>query len=138
MTNARTMKANTKLKKKRHPLAEELLNDREMLEKERQVLGFFISQDPFATVRDMVSKFPPESVIFGTLASMRTKVDKNGRTMAFASVDHPDQGRISTTIFAGTFESANLERGQIVVFSGEHQVWNDRKSFAVNKLEAVF
>ena len=138
MTNARTMKANTKLKKKQHPLADELLNDREMLEKERQVLGFFISQDPFTTVRDIAAKFPPDAIIFGTLASMRTKIDKNGREMAFASVDHPDLGRISTTVFASTWESADLKRGQIVLFSGEHQEWQGRKSFAVNKLEAVF
>ena len=138
MTNARTMKANTKLKKKQHPLADELLNDREMLEKERQVLGFFVSSDPFEVVRDLAARFPPESVIFGTLSSMRTKIDKNGNEMAFASVDHPEDGRISTTIFSKTWASSDLQRGQIVVFSGEHQEWQGRKSFAVNKLEAVF
>ena len=138
MTNARTMKANTKLKKKQHPLADELLNDREMLEKERQVLGFFVSSDPFEVVRDLAARFPAESVIFGTLSSMRTKIDKNGNEMAFASVDHPEDGRISTTIFSKTWASSNLQRGQIVVFSGEHQEWQGRKSFAVNKLEAVF
>lgn len=139
LTNARTIKANTKLKKKQHPMAEELLSRQEVMEKEREVLGFFISMDPFSDIRETISHFPADRVLMGTVNGIRTKVDKNGNQMAFLTIDHPDRGRCSATVFASIWSNChNVKRGKIVVMQGQDEEWNGRSSFKVEKVMAVY
>lgn len=139
LTNARTIKANTKLKKKQHPMAEELLSKQEVMEKEREILGFFISMDPFSEIRETISQYPAESVLMGTVNGIRTKVDKNGNTMAFLTVDHPDMGRCSATVFSSIWTNChNVKRGKIVVMQGKNEEWNGRSSFKVEKVMAIY
>jgi DNA polymerase III alpha subunit len=139
LTNARIIKANTKLKKKQHPMAEELLSKQEVMEKERELLGFFISMDPFEDIRDTVSQYPAESVLMGTVNAIRTKIDKNGNKMAFLTVDHPDLGRCSATVFSSVWTNChNVTRGKIVVMQGKNEEWNGRSSFKVDKVMAIY
>lgn len=139
LTNARTIKANTKLKKKQHPMAEEVLSQQEMMEKERETLGFFISNDPYEEIRKTLGDYPAESVLMGTINGIRTKNDKRGNLMAFLTIDNPDTGRCSATVFASVWENChNVERGKVVVLNGEHQEWNGRSSFKVDRVMAVY
>ena len=139
LTNARTIKANTKLKKKQHPMAEEVLSQQEMMEKERETLGFFISNDPYEEIRKTLGDFPADSVLMGTINGIRTKNDKRGNLMAFLTIDNPDSGRCSATVFASVWENChNIERGKVVVLNGEHQEWNGRSSFKVDRIMAVY
>ena len=139
LTNARIIKANTKLKKKQHPMAEELLSRQEVMEKEREILGFFISMDPFADIRETISQYPPDAVLMGTVNGIRTKTDKNGNLMAFLTVDHPDKGRCSATVFSSVWANChNVTRGKIVVMQGKDEEWNGRSSFKVDRVMAIY
>lgn len=139
LTNARLIKANTKLKKKQHPMSEELLSKQEVMEKEREILGFFISMDPYTEIRDTIVDFPPDRVLMGTVNAIRTKKDKNGNNMAFLTIDNPDSGRCSATVFSSIWQSChNVSRGKIVVMSGVNEDWNGRTSFKVERVMAVY
>jgi DNA polymerase III alpha subunit len=120
-------------------MAEELLSKQEVMEKEREVLGFFISMDPFADIRETISQYPSDTVLMGTINAIRTKQDRNGNLMAFLTVDHPDRGRCSATVFSSIWQNChNVSRGKIVVMAGKDEEWNGRSSFKVEKVMAVY
>ena len=109
------------------------------MEKERETLGFFISNDPYEEIRKTLGDFPADSVLMGTINGIRTKNDKRGNLMAFLTIDNPDSGRCSATVFASVWENChNIERGKVVVLNGEHQEWNGRSSFKVDRIMAVY
>jgi len=109
------------------------------MEKEREILGFFISMDPFADIRETISQYPPDAVLMGTVNGIRTKTDKNGNLMAFLTVDHPDKGRCSATVFSSVWANChNVTRGKIVVMQGKDEEWNGRSSFKVDRVMAIY
>ena len=134
--NARTVKANTKLKIKQHPYSEEIPTKTEMLEKEREVLGFFVSEDPLEDVRDSIAHMSQDNIMIGTVSHIRTKDDRKGNAMAFLTIDDPEAGRRSATLFASIWQNCvdQIKTGRLIVLEGEDEVWNGRTSFKVDRM----
>lgn len=139
LANAETIKKNTKLKKKQHPLDGEPFSHNDLLEKEREVLGFFVTADPLGQLRQQYKAHSPERMCIGTVSNVRKKNDRKGNEMAFLTVDDPDLGRRSATVFASIWERCcdEIRKGSVVVLDGEKQVYNGREGFLVDRVLQV-
>ncbi len=111
----------------------------EMLSKEKQVLGFYISGHPLdewrqdaealASVRLGRAEQVRDGAIVracGIISSIRTKIDKKGRTMAFAVIED-FTGKAECLIFADAYERAapHLAEDALVVMIGKAESSGD-------------
>ena len=119
--------------------AVESWKEEELLSKEKSVLGFYVSGHPMERWRidvEAISNLRLGEVdalrqgetvrVAGIISEMRTKIDKRGRTMAFATLED-FTGRAECLIFADAFERAGaaLHEDAIVVMIGRAESSGD-------------
>jgi DNA polymerase-3 subunit alpha len=106
----------------------------EILKREKETLGFYVSGHPLRDVEDEITGFStlrllPEEVktrasgdkvvVGGIIVGVRRIMDKKGKPMAFAQMESFD-GTIEALIFSSVFESAaaHIAEDSIILVSG--------------------
>lgn len=106
----------------------------EKLEKEKSVLGFYVSGHPLLKYRDEIDGLAtarlgdPESAkpnstvrVCGIITDIKKKIDKRGKTMAFLSIED-FTGKAECIAFADTYQKylTLLQPGSIVMLIGKN------------------
>jgi DNA polymerase III subunit alpha len=114
-------------------------NDAEKLSREKSVLGFYVSGHPLEQLRMEVEAIADvqlgafEATIdgcmvqaCGILGAVRTKIDKRGKTMAFATLED-FTGKAECLIFSDAYERSNaaIADERAVVIRGRAEVAGD-------------
>ena len=111
----------------------------ERLRREREVLGFYLSDHPLAPYRDIVRARANvdagrlhelgdgrEAVLVAMIAGVKTISDRNGRPMAFVTLEDFG-GTVEGTVFADLYERSRpaLVQGAVIEIRGRIQARED-------------
>ncbi|WP_130860133.1 DNA polymerase III subunit alpha [Gracilibacillus phocaeensis] len=120
----------------------------EKLMKEKEVLGFFVSQHPLAEERQVlrrrgylsiqqVLQFPNKKIkLAGVVQDLKVIRTKKGEAMAFVTLSD-ELAEMDAVLFPVTFRQVNdwLEEDQFVFIEGRVETRNDKKQIIIDKLE---
>ncbi len=113
-------------------LAEDWPSDIEMLQKEKDVLGSYVSHHPLEPYRGLLSMWNiGEGGLFsglrigkpikfaGIIMGIRDHIDKKGNKMAWLTVESDWVGMSELMVFASVWKSCNLEEGNLIIVEGK-------------------
>ncbi|MDF2535213.1 MAG: dnaE [Bacillales bacterium] len=124
------------------------INTEELLQKEKQYLGIYLSAHPVSTYKKAWKKLcvvpisemkEGSKVLCGAyIHRIKTTRTKNGEMMAFLSIGD-ETGEIETVVFPRTFQPVadKIEKGNVLVFEGKIEEKNSRKQLIANRIFTV-
>ncbi|MCX7983355.1 MAG: DNA polymerase III subunit alpha [Bacteroidetes bacterium] len=123
-------------------------SEREVLEKEKSVLGFYVSGHPLLKYREEIDGLAtarlgnPDSVrpnttirVCGIITDLKKKIDKRGKTMAFLTIED-FTGKAECIAFADIYQkySVLLQPGTIVMLVGKNDGSEDAIKVIINEV----
>ena len=126
----------------------EPFNTEELLQREKQYLGIYLSAHPVSTYKKEwkelcvvpISELEVGSkVLCGAyIHRIKTTRTKNGEMMAFLSIGD-ETAEIETVVFPRTYQpvSDKIEKGNVLVFEGKVEEKNSRKQLIANRIYTV-
>ena len=127
------------------------INKREKLEWERELLGIYLSDHPLSpyieVIRKRITHFTAQLkeaennskvIVAGMMEQMRTILTKNGKEMAFATLEDI-QGSVELVIFPRTWAkyAEILRSEEVLLVSGKADTEKTDPKILVNKIEIV-
>lgn len=126
-------------------------SEQELLEKEKSVLGFYVTGHPLLKYRDEVEGLAttrlgdPESArsnatirVCGIIADLKKKIDKRGKTMAFLTIED-FTGKAECIAFADVYQkyATLLQPGTIVMLIGKNDGSDEAIKVIVNEVVPI-
>ncbi|MEK6649570.1 MAG: DNA polymerase III subunit alpha, partial [Bacteroidota bacterium] len=123
----------------------------EQLQREKSVLGFYVSGHPLLRYTDEIEGFgsavlgSPETVkpnatlrVFGIVSDLKKKIDKRGNMMAFVTLED-FTGKADCIVFSDPYQkyAKLLEPGSIVMVVGKNDGTVDQIKIIVNEVVAI-
>ncbi len=123
----------------------------EKLQREKSVLGFYVSGHPLLKYTDEIEGFAsavlgaPETVkpnstvrVFGIVSDVKKKIDKRGNTMAFVTLED-FTGKADCIVFSDPYQkfARILEPGSIVMVTGKNDGSEEQIKIIVNEAMAI-
>jgi DNA polymerase-3 subunit alpha len=123
----------------------------EQLQREKSVLGFYVSGHPLLRYTDEIEGFgsavlgSPETVkpnstlrVFGIVSELKKKIDKRGNTMAFVTLED-FTGKADCIVFSDPYQkfARLLEPGSIVMVVGKSDGSPEQIKIIVNEVVAI-
>ncbi len=127
------------------------MDSREKLEWERELLGIYLSDHPLSPYTEVIKKrisyftaqlnqaeHNSKVVVAGMIEQMRTILTKNGKEMAFATMEDI-QGSVELVIFPRTWakHAEVLRSGEVLLISGKADTEKSDPKILVDKVEIL-